>query len=295
MKVLIAGGTGFIGNALRISLEADRHQCLILSRNPGKNTVLWNPQEGSIESEKLVGVDAVVNLAGSNIACRWTNATKDTIRESRIASTALLCRTLATLRPVPRVLINTSAIGYYGITASEPLAEESPVGEGFLADVCKAWEAQTQPATTAGIRTVLLRIGVVLSPQGGALKKMLPAFRLGAGATLGSGRQQMSWIALDDLVGLIRFALQKDSVCGALNAVAPSVVTNAEFSHTLGATLGRPVRLKVSARMLKLIYGQMAEETLLSSVACSSQKAQRAGYRFCFPELNAALEHLLKG
>lgn len=293
MRILITGGTGLIGNALRVALEADGHTCLALSRTRGENHVYWNPKNGEIEAEKLHAVEAVVNLAGSNIACRWTASAKREIRESRVSATTLLCRTLASLSPRPRVLVSASAIGYYGIAPEGILHEDAPAADSFLASVCKEWEQATATATAAGIRTVLLRTGIVLTPEGGALKKMLPAFKAGGGGVLGDGKQWMSWIALDDLTALIRFSLLSESLQGPLNAVAPQAVTNADFSHTLGAVLGRPARLRIPPVMLKMMYGQMAEETLLSSARCSADKATASGFRFAFPSLEPALKHLL--
>ncbi len=293
MKIAIAGGTGLIGTALRASLEADGHTCLTISRTPGENTVLWDPAAGQIDASALAGVDAVVNLAGRNIASRWTDSIKEEIRESRVAGTGLLARTLAGMQPQPRVFISASATGYYGIKHEEDLTEESSAGDGFLAAVCQEWEATAEPACAAGIRTVFLRNGVVLTPDGGALEKILTPFKAGLGGPIGDGKQWMSWIAIDDVVGLIRFCLDSDAVHGPLNATAPEPVTNGEFASTLGEVMDKPSAIPTPAFALKLAFGQMAEETLLSSARVLPAKAQAAGYVFQFPALKPALEHLL--
>ncbi|MGE9292225.1 MAG: TIGR01777 family oxidoreductase [Puniceicoccales bacterium] len=293
MKVAIAGGTGLIGKALQASLKADGHSCLVLSRAPEEGQVAWDPTSGEIDWEALNGVDAVVNLAGRNIASRWSESVKREIRESRVEGTALLARTSAQLDPKPRVFINASAIGYYGVTREEELIEEASAGGGFLADVCREWEAAAEPAAAAGVRTVLLRNGVVLSPEGGALAKILTPFRAGLGGPVGDGKQWMSWIALDDVVGLIRFCIEHESICGPVNATAPAPVTNAELATTLGEVLDKPSSMPTPAFAIKLAFGQMAEETLLSSVRVLPAKAEAAGYVFRFPALKPALEHLL--
>ncbi|QYY37226.1 TIGR01777 family oxidoreductase [Ruficoccus sp. ZRK36] len=293
MKVAIAGGTGLIGKALQASLKADGHSCLVLSRSPEEGQIAWDPTSGEIDWEALNGVDAVVNLAGRNIASRWSESVKREIRESRVEGTALLARTLAQLDPKPRVFINASAIGYYGVTREEELTEEASAGGGFLAEVCREWEAAAEPAAAAGVRTVLLRNGVVLSPEGGALAKILTPFRAGLGGPVGDGKQWMSWIALDDVVGLIRFCIEHESIRGPVNVTAPAPVTNAELATTLGEVLDKPSSMPTPAFAIKLAFGQMADETLLSSVRVLPAKAEAAGYVFRFPALKPALEHLL--
>ncbi|MDP0496632.1 MAG: TIGR01777 family oxidoreductase [Verrucomicrobiota bacterium JB024] len=293
MNIAIAGGTGLIGTALRASLEADGHTCLILSRSEGENTVLWDPAKGEIDAASLAGIDAAVNLAGRNVGSRWTESVKQEIRSSRVEGTSLLATTLAGLDPKPRVLINGSAIGYYGVKREGELTEDAPSGDGFLAEVCREWEAASSPAQEGDIRTVCLRTGVVLTPEGGALEKILTPFRTGLGGPVGDGKQWMSWIALDDVVGLIRFALEQTTLSGPLNVTAPEPVTNADFAHTLGEVLSKPSSIPAPAFALKLAFGQMAEETLLSSVKALPAKALAAGYVFRFPALKPALEHLL--
>jgi uncharacterized protein (TIGR01777 family) len=248
---------------------------------------------GTIDASALEGVDAVVHLAGENIAQRWTSSQKAKIRDSRIKGTQLLCETLARLSSPPKVLVSASAIGYYGDRGEQILTEDSPLGRGFLAEVCRGWEAATEPARQRGLRVVPLRFGVVLSPAGGALAKMLPPFRLGLGGMVGSGRQYMSWIALDDVVGAIQHAIVTDTLQGPTNAVAPQAVTNQEFTKTLGKALGRPTVFPLPAFAARLMFGEMADELLLASTRVQPAKLLGSGYRFRYPELEDALRHVL--
>ncbi len=241
----------------------------------------------------LEGVDAVVHLAGENIAERWTAAKKARIRDSRVKGTQLLCETLTRLSSPPKVLVSASAIGYYGDRGEETLTDDSPPGRGFLPEVCRAWEAATEPARQQGLRVVQLRLGVVLSVAGGALAKMLPPFRLGLGGVLGSGRQYMSWIALDDVVGTLQHAVVTDALQGPTNAVAPRAVTNQEFTKTLGKVLGRPTAMPLPAFAARLMFGEMADELLLASARVQPTKLLASGYQFRYPELAEALRHLL--
>ncbi|MEM8549851.1 MAG: TIGR01777 family oxidoreductase [Verrucomicrobiota bacterium] len=293
MKVAIAGGTGLVGTALVQHLSQTGHTCLILSRQSGDGHIVWNPAKGVLDAAALEGVDAVVNLAGRNVGQRWSTALKREIRDSRVDGTRLIAEAMAQLNPRPQTLINASAIGYYGAQRQEALGESAAAGKGFLAEVTEAWEESTMAAEAAGIRVVKLRIGVVLSPAGGALAKMLPAFRAGLGGPLGDGQAVLSWIALDDLVRLIVFALEEPRVAGPVNAVAPNAVANAEFTRVLGDVLNRPAVIPAPAFALKLAFGEMANETLLSSLHVVPEKAQAAGFTFDFPDLKPALEHLL--
>jgi hypothetical protein len=239
-------------------------------------------------------MDAIVHLAGENIAGgRWTAARKARIRDSRVIGTRTLCETLARLSQPPKVLVSASAIGYYGDRGAEPLWENSTFGTGFLADVCRAWEEATQPAVQKGIRVVLLRLGIVLSPAGGALAKMLLPFKLGLGGVLGRGNQYMSWIALDDVAGAMAHTLVTDTLQGPVNAVAPYPVTNREFTRTLGRILRRPTVFPLPAFAARLVFGEMADALLLASTRVEPKRLLATQYVFRYPELDGALRHLL--
>ncbi len=296
MNILVTGASGLIGTALVSSLTSSGHEVTRLVREqpkPGEKAAHWEPMAGSIDANALEGVDAVVHLAGENIAERWTPTKKAKIRDSRVKGTQLLCETLTRLSSPPKVLVSASAIGYYGHRGEETLTDDSPPGRGFLAEVCRAWEAATEPAKQHGIRVVQLRLGVVLSAAGGALAKMLPPFRLGLGGVLGSGQQYMSWIALDDVVGAIQHALVTEALQGPTNAVAPRAVTNQEFTKTLGKVLGRPTAIPLPAFAARLMFGEMADELLLASARIQPTKLLASGYQFRYPELEEALQHVL--
>lgn len=296
MKVLVSGASGLIGKALCDSLHQSGDTVYRLVRDEkqvSENAIFWNPEQGIIDHEALEGFDAVVNLAGENIGSRWTPSKKRQILESRVKSTKTLADALMKLAQPPHVLITASAIGYYGDQGGEMCIETSPSGTGFLADVCRQWEAAASPAETKGIRTVYLRIGIVLSPNGGALAKMLPIFRFGMGGILGSGKQFMSWIAIEDLIGIIQFALIHG--IGPINAVAPVPVTNEVFTKTLGDLLNRPTPFPVPAVLLKMVFGkEMAEDIFLGSTRVSPAKILSEGYLFKYPDLQSALKALLK-
>ena len=297
MKILVTGSSGLVGRALVAFLAAGGHGVTRLVRSrpgSGATEVHWDPDVGSIDTLRLEGLDAVVHLAGESIATgRWTAEKKARIRESRIRGTRLLCESLARLGQPPKALVSASAIGYYGDRGDEILREESGPGTGFLAEVCKEWEAATGLAIQKGIRVVHLRIGVALSAVGGALAKMLFPFRMGLGGVIGSGRQFMSWIALDDLVGSIAYALTTDAIRGPMNAVAPHPVTNREFTRTLGRVLARPTLFPMPAFAARLAFGEMADELLLSSTRVEPVRLSSAGYQFRYPTLEIALRHLL--
>jgi uncharacterized protein (TIGR01777 family) len=296
MNVLVTGASGLIGTALVSSLTSSGHEVIRLVRGsptPGLKAARWDPAAGSIDASAFEGVDAVVHLAGENIAERWTAAKKARIRDSRVQGTQLLCDMLTRLSSPPQVLVSASAIGYYGDRGAATLTDDSPPGQGFLAEVCRAWEAATEPARQHGIRVVQLRLGVVLSAAGGALAKMLPPFRLGVGGVLGSGQQYLSWIALDDVVGVMQHALVSAALQGPTNAVAPRAVTNQEFTQALGTVLGRPTVLPLPAFAARLMFGEMADALLLASARVQPAKLLASGYQFRYPELEEALRHLL--
>jgi hypothetical protein len=296
VNILVTGASGLVGRALIPVLTAGGHSVVRLVRfKParGEAGVYWNPAGGEIDSSGLVGLDAVVHLAGEPITGRWSEAKKRAIRESRAKSTRLLCETLARLTGRPRVLVAASASGYYGDRGDEVLREESRAGSSFLSQVCREWEEATQPAAESGIRVVNLRIGFVLSAAGGGLARMLPAFKVGGGGRLGTGKQYLSWIAMDDLAQIILFALTTTQLDGPANAAAPNPVTNHEFTQTLGHLLGRPTIFRVPAFGIRLAFGEMGKEVLLASTRMEPARLLKAGYRFRFPEIEGALRQVL--
>ncbi len=254
----------------------------------------WDPDAGKLEMSSLEQTDAVVNLAGENVAAgRWTEAQKKRVRESRVRGTQLLSESLAQVAAPPRVLVSASAVGFYGSCGDQVLTEESPPGSDFLAEVCKEWEAATVPARQKGIRVVILRIGMVLSGKGGALPAMLPTFKAGAGGKLGDGQQFVSWIALDDLVRAIAHAISTESLSGPVNAVSPNPVRNVEFTEVLGKVLGRPTFLTVPAAVVRLMFGEMADALLLASQRTEPRRLVDTEFSFEHPRLEAALRHAL--
>jgi len=298
MNVLITGSTGLVGSALVRELSDRGHDVTRLVRpsteGGGTGEARWDPESGIVSLGKGRRMDAVVHLAGENITgLAWTPERKATIRGSRVKGTRLLCEALLRLERPPGTLVCASAAGYYGDRGDEVLREESPSGNGFLAGVCREWEEATGEAARRGVRVVNLRIGMVLSVEGGALAKMMPAFRAGAGGRIGSGKQYMSWIALSDLVGVILYALATDTLSGPVNAVAPGPVTNREFTKALGRVLGRPTVAFLPAFATRLLFGEMADELLLASARVVPAKLVASGYRFRFPELEGALRHVL--
>ncbi len=297
MHVVVTGSTGLVGSALRSWLTTAGHQVTRLVRSTprhGEAEVQWNPETGSVAVPGLEGVDAVIHLAGENIATgRWTAAKKWRIRDSRVRGTRVLCEALSQLAEPPKVLVSASAIGYYGDRGAEVLPETSHPGEDFLAWVCRDWEAATAPAAQCGIRVVLLRIGVVLSPAGGALGKMLGPFTLGFGGVIGPGQQYISWIAINDVVSAIHHALRTETLHGPVNVVAPHPVTNREFTKTLGRVLRRPTLLPMPAVAARLVLGDMADALLLASTRVESSRLSDSGFQCHYPELEGALRHLL--
>ncbi|MDX2193680.1 MAG: TIGR01777 family oxidoreductase [Gemmatimonadales bacterium] len=296
LVVAVSGASGLVGRALRAFLTSGGHRVRALVRREasGPDEIAWNPAAGTIDAAALEGVDAVVHLAGENIAAgRWSDGQKAKIRESRVQGTALLARTLAGLARRPTVFVSASASGVYGDGGDTIFTEDAPSGTGFLADVGRAWEEATAAARDAGIRVVLPRFGIVLSPAGGALAKMLPAFQCGAGGRLGSGRQWMSWLSVDDAIGIIHQAVVDARLRGPVNAASPEPVTNAEFTAVLGRVLARPTVAAVPAAALRLLFGEMADATLLGSTRLAPQALERVGYPWRHAELEGALRHVM--
>jgi uncharacterized protein (TIGR01777 family) len=305
VRIVVTGGTGFIGRPLCQKLVGLGHAVTVLTRNPGAARSVLDPRMSVIGWEGFRGPtdglmaalgdgDVIINLAGAPIAAgRWNAQVKDRLRQSREGTTSALVAALSKLPTRPVLLISASAIGYYGPRGDEPLTEESPSGAGFLASLCREWEAAARAAERLGVRVVLPRIGVVLGRHGGALAKMLPAFRMGLGGPVGSGAQWMSWIHLDDLIELLLFLLN-EAVGGPVNATAPHPVTNREFARTLGRTLGRPAWARVPAPVLRLLLGEMAEELLLTGQRVLPHRAEALGFRFRYPTLSEALGAILR-
>ena len=298
-RVLVSGISGPIGAALVPSLASSGARIARLTRAGSRvgpvaaETIPWDPTK-PISADVVSGFDAVIHLAGESIVGRWSTTKKAGIRDSRVVSTHNLAEALATAKNKPQVFVCGSAIGYYGNRGDEVLNEKSAPGAGFLAEVCREWEAATQPAAEAGIRSVQIRIGVVLSPQGGALGKMLTPFKMGVGGRIGNGRQWMSWIDVADLVGAIHHILKTDLLHGPVNLVAPKPVTNAEFTRTLASTLSRPALFPLPVFAVKLAFGEMGEAVLLGSQRVEPAQLMASGYEFRFSELRDSLENTLK-
>ncbi len=297
-RLLVSGASGPIGTALLASFEAQRTQIVRLVRGRARSSegsatqVSWDPL--APVSPAVSGFDAVVHLAGESVVGRWTDEKKNAIRDSRVLGTRHLSAALAQTEVKPRLLVCASAIGFYGDRGDEVLGENSPMGRGFLPEVCSEWEKATQAATDAGIRVVNIRIGLVLSAKGGALPKMLTPFKLGLGGRIGSGRQWWSWIHVDDIVGAIHHAMRTESLSGPVNLVAPNAVRNAEFTEVLASVLRRPAIFPVPEFAVRLAFGkQAAEEMLLASQRVQPGKLGASGYTFRFRELRAALENLV--
>jgi len=302
MKVIVTGSTGLVGGALVRSLLSEGNSVTRLVRDgaqgfraPGTSAVHWEPDKGIIDAKELEGHDAAVHLAGEPIAeGRWDDEKKRRILESRVKGTRFLAETLAGLKEKPKVLVSASAIGFYGDRGAEVLREESASGEDFLSEVCREWEKATLAASQAGIRVVHVRIGVVLSRDGGALPRMLTPFKLGVGGRVASGRQYMSWVTLEDLVAVIRFAIENESLRGPVNAVAPQAVTNEEFTKALGRVLGRPTIFPIPKLAARLAFGEMADALLLSSTRVEPARLKEAGFAFADADIEGALRHVLK-
>jgi uncharacterized protein len=297
MRILITGSTGLVGTALVPHLRTGGHEVIPMTRRPsgaGGPAIVWDPAAGQLDPAALVGLDAIVHLSGESIASgRWSQAKKARIRESRVRSTELLASVIARLDHPPAVFLSASAIGFYGDRGAEILTEESPPGQDFLSRVCRDWEAASEPIARQGVRVVRLRFGMILSPAAGALAKMLPPFRLGAGGPIGGGRQFVSWIAIDDVLGAIVHAFEASSLSGPINIVSPRPVTSAEFARALGRALRRPALLTMPAVAARVVFGEMADALLLSSQRVEPKRLVSSGYRFLYPDLEPALRHLL--
>jgi len=297
LRLAIAGAGGLIGSALSAFLTTGGHTVLRLVRKPetdAADEVAWDPERGPLQPERLEDVDAVVYLAGTNIAAgRWSERRKQELVKSRVDAVRRLVEALGSLDQPPRTFVCASAIGFYGDCGERTVTEDAPAGEGFLADLARRWEGAAGAAEAWGARVVLPRFGVVLSSRGGALAKMLPAFRFGLGGPLGSGRQLLSWVALDDAVGAVYHALRTEDLQGPVNVAAPAPLAQRDFARVLGRVLRRPAFLPLPAAALRLIFGEMAEETLLASTGVLPARLTETGYRFRHPELEGALRHEL--
>ena len=287
-RVAITGASGFLGGALVPFLTAGGHTVRTIGRGAGSDA-RWDPAAGRLDAGALDGIDAVIHLAGSSVAERWTARTKREIRESRLQGTRLIAEACARASVRPEVLLSASAVGIYGSRGDEKLDERSACGNDFLADVGQQWEAATAPARDAGIRVIHLRTGIVLNPAGGALAKMLTPMRFGAGGRLGSGKQWMSWISREDWVGAVHHALQTPGLSGPVNLTAPEPVTNSTFTETLGRIVHRPTLASVPAFVLRTIFGEMAEGTILASQRAHPAALERSGFGFAHPTLASAL------
>jgi uncharacterized protein (TIGR01777 family) len=299
MRILVTGSHGFIGSALVGALWQAGHSVVRLVRSRrGADTgqdIGWDIDAGWIDQPRLEGLGAVVHLAGENLFGRWSRGKKRDILHSRVAGTGMLAGALAAASARPRVLISASAVGYYGSRGDEELTEASPPGErSFLADVCRRWEQAAQPAAAAGIRVVHPRLGVVLHPSGGMLAAVLGLFRLGLGGPLGSGRQWLSWVSLDDLLAAVKLLIDRDDAAGPVNIVAPNPVTSEQFARTLAGVLGRPAALRAPAWAIRLAVGDMADEVALASQRVRPARLEAMGFTFRQPSLPEALRGMLK-
>ena len=297
MRVLLTGSTGLIGSALHRALIAEGMEVFSLVRRAVSNEanqVFWDPYSRTVEPSRLEHANALIHLSGENVALgRWTPERKRNIYDSRIKTTSFLGEVLTALKNPPRVWLCASAVGYYGDRGDAAVDESHPMGSGFLAQVCSDWESATRPAIDRGIRVIHLRFGMVLSREGGAMARLLPVFRLGLGGVLGNGKQYMSWVTLDDAVRAMCFLLSHEEVSGAVNVVAPEPVTNREFTKSLAQALHRPAVLPVPALALRMIFGEMADAVLLSSIRALPRKLERAGFAFRSPTLPQAWSALL--
>ena len=296
MKVLVTGATGLVGSELVPFLTKQGHDVFRLTHSKPREAhdIVWDPSHNQLPKSRIEGTEVVVHLAGENIAGkRWNPKVKESLRRSRIDGTKLLCETIGQLQVLPKTLICASAIGYYGDRGSEMLNETSGPGTGFLSELCQEWEAACEPARAKGIRVVNLRIGVILSPKGGGLAKMLMPFKMGVGGVMGTGNQYWSWISVDDVVGTINHCITHEKIAGPVNTTAPCPVTNYEFTKTLGNVLGRPTIFPMPGFAARIALGEMANDLLLASTRVMPNRLSETGYQFLFPTLEPALRHLL--
>ncbi|MGQ0542435.1 MAG: TIGR01777 family oxidoreductase [Blastocatellia bacterium] len=299
MRILITGASGLIGKALQNGFKEKSHEMLLASRSEPKSDehIRWSADTGFADDDlpRLEGLDTVIHLAGENVSgLRWTDEKKKAIRDSRVFGTRTMIEAFTKLEKKPKIFISGSAIGFYGDRDDEEVTETSAAGKTFLADVCKEWEAESRRAEDMGIRTVLLRTGIVLSKDGGALATMLTPFKLGVGGVVGSGKQWMSWVSLDDVVAIINFALENENLRGAINVTSPNPVMNEEFTKTLGSVLYRPTFLPVPEFAVNLVLGEMGDALLLASTKVIPKRLVEAGYVFKKTELKSAIEHAVK-
>jgi uncharacterized protein len=298
MKIIVTGSNGFVGSALVVQLVKDGHSVTRLVRDKsatGADRVYWNPQSDEIDAARLENHDAAIHLAGENAGtARWTEAKKRRIRDSRVKGTRLVSEAFAGLSSPPRVFVCASATGYYGNRDDEILTEASAPGDDFLAGVCRDWEAAADAARASGIRTVHLRLGLILGGKGGPLPRMIQPFKFGIGGRFGSGEQYMSWITIDDTIGVILFVLENAQLEGAINTVTPNPVKNREFTGTLGKVINRPSAIPLPATVARLVFGEVADALVLVSQRAMPEKLIKAGFSFKFPELEPALRHVLK-
>jgi uncharacterized protein (TIGR01777 family) len=299
MRILITGASGLIGTALQKSFEEKGYEMLLASRSEPKSErdIQWNADAGFADEDllRLEGLDAVIHLAGESIsALRWTDEKKKAIRDSRVHGTRTMIEAFARLEKKPKVFISASAIGFYGDRGDEEMTETSSVGDTFLSEVSKEWESESRRAEDMGIRTVLLRNGIVLSKDGGALATMMTPFKLGVGGVVGSGKQWMSWVSLDDAVGIVNYALENENLRGAVNVVSPNPVTNEEFTKTLGEVLYRPTFLPLPEFAVNLVFGEMGDALLIDSTRVVPKRLLDSGFKFRYPEINSALENAVK-
>jgi uncharacterized protein len=294
VRIILTGASGLIGSALAPFLAGRGHEVVrLVRRTPGPGEARWDPAARAVDRAALERADAVVHLSGENVFGRWTPAKKAAIRDSRVQSTRFLSETIAGLARRPATLLAASAIGYYGDRGDETLTEDSASGTGFFPALCREWEAASAPAAAAGVRVVRPRIGLVLTPRGGPLGQVLPFFRLGLGGPIGRGRQWWSWIAVDDILELFALMLDRDVLRGPVNATAPEPVRNAEFARALGRVLRRPAVLPVPPAALRLLYGEAADEALLTGQRVLPARAVAAGFQYRYGTLERALRHLL--
>src|SRR5687768_2768248 len=299
MRILITGASGLIGTALQKSFEENGYEMLLASRSEPKSErdIQWNADTGFAKEDlpRLEGLDAAIHLAGESIsALRWTDEKKKAIRDSRVHGTRTMIETFAQLEKKPKVFISASAIGFYGDRGDDEVTETSAAGDTFLSDVSKEWESESRRAEDMGIRTVLLRNGIVLSKEGGALATMMTPFKLGVGGVVGSGKQWMSWVSLDDVVGIVNYALENENLRGAINVASPNPVTNEEFTKTLGEVLYRPTILPLPEFAVNLVFGEMGDALLIDSTRVEPKRLKEAGFEFKYPELKPALENAVK-